>query len=76
MEKKILGIPYAKATELNRGKASAYLKEVHDNNEDLLVMKNNEPYVVIVSMERYEKLIEMANRVEIYSQGEIMNGDR
>ena len=38
----ISDIVYVKATELNRGKASACLKNVHENNCDTVVVKNSE----------------------------------
>lgn len=54
---KMIDLAYVKATELNRGKASAYLKNVHDNNCDTVVVKNSEPYAVIISVEKYHDLI-------------------
>ena len=50
------GMPFVKATELNRGKASSYIKKVHEDNCDTLVLKNSEPYAVIISVERYEAI--------------------
>ena len=54
---KIIDMEYVKATELNRGKASACLKNVHDNNCDTVVVKNSEPYAVIISVEKYQSLL-------------------
>ena len=54
---KIIDLAYVKATELNRGKASACLKNVHDNDCDTVVVKNSEPYAVIISVEKYQSLI-------------------
>ena len=60
---------YVKATDLNRGKASAYLKQVHDNNCDMMVLKNSEPYAMIISIERYQELMETSNkRVSNYTE--------
>lgn len=54
---KMNDLAYVKATELNRGKASACLKNVHDNDCDTVVVKNSEPYAVIISVEKYKSLI-------------------
>ena len=57
-------IQYVKATELNRGKASSYIKTAHDNNVDMVIIKNSEPYAVILSIENYHKLKENQERLE------------
>ena len=64
--KKLNGINYIKATDLSRGKAANCLKKVHESNEDTIVLKNSEPYVSIISIERYELLIEAMERLEEY----------
>ena len=53
----MVDLNYITATELNRGKSSKSLKDVHENNKDLLVIKQSTPYAVIISYERYQKLI-------------------
>lgn len=58
------GMPFVKATELNRGKASSYIKKVHEDNCDTLVLKNSEPYAVIISVERYEEMKERTEELE------------
>ena len=68
---KISDIAYVKATELNRGKASACLKNVHENNCDTVVVKNSEPYAVIISVEKYQSLIsnqEKLSRLSKYTE--------
>lgn len=63
------GMSYVKATDLNRGKASSCLKQVHDENCDMMVLKNSEPYVMIISVERYQELMEASNkRVATYTE--------
>lgn len=60
---------YVKATDLNRGKASSYLKQVHDENCDMMVLKNSEPYAMIISVERYQELMEASNKRDVtYSE--------
>ncbi len=61
---------YVKATDLNRGKASSCIKKVHDSNCDVMILKNSEPYAVIISVEKYEELTrlhEQHNRIEKYA---------
>lgn len=48
---------YITATELNRGKSSSSIKKVHDDDCDLLIIKQSTPYAVIVSYDRYTKLM-------------------
>lgn len=63
------GMLYVKATDLNRGKASSCLKQVHDENCDMMVLKNSEPYAMIISVERYLELMEASNkRVANYAE--------
>jgi len=56
------GMAYVKATDLNRGKASSCLKQVHDENCDMMVLKNSEPYAMIISVKRYQELVEVNNK--------------
>lgn len=48
----------APATDFCRGKSSSLIKKVHAENKDLVVIKNSKPYAVIISIERYQKLLE------------------
>ena len=67
----ISGKSYIKATDLNRGKASSCMKKVHDDNCDTIVLKNSEPYVVIISIERYEELLRksgLEERISVYGE--------
>lgn len=65
MSSDISDIIYVKATALNRGKASACLKNVHDNDLDTVVVKNSEPYAVIISVEKYHNLLNDQKRLAI-----------
>lgn len=65
----ISGLSYVKATDLNRGKASSCIKKVHDDNCDTIILKNSEPYAVIISVKRYEEMLKSGNqqkRMEAY----------
>lgn len=60
----INSVNYVKATDLNRGKASSCIKNVHDNNCDTVILKNSEPYAVIISMEKYNEMISATAQLE------------
>ena len=68
------GLQYVKATELNRGKASSYIKNVHDNDFDTVVIKNSEPYAVIISVEKYQRFLDDQERLKRYN--EMMKGNK
>lgn len=62
------GMSYVKATDLNRGKASSCLKQVHDEKRDIMVLKNSEPYAMIISIDKYQELMEVSNKkLEAYA---------
>lgn len=65
-EKAFCGMAYATATELSRGKAASYLKKVHDMDMDLVIVKNSEPYAVLMSVEKYEKMQGEIDRLKSY----------
>lgn len=48
---------FAKAAELSQGKAARYLRQAHETNADILVVKHSTPYVVLISYRRYLELI-------------------
>ena len=68
----ISGLSYVKATDLNRGKASSCIKKVHDDNCDTIILKNSEPYAVIISVKRYEEML----RIESQQNRMAANGER
>lgn len=43
-------------SKLNRGYASDVLKKVKDNNETTLIVKNNKPVAVIISVNLYNSM--------------------
>lgn len=46
-----------KAQDFNRGQSSRIFKEVHAG-EDIIVLRNSEPHVAIISYEKYLKFID------------------
>lgn len=57
MDKEKSDLYTVSATDLNRGKASSYLKVVHEQNKNLIVIKHSEPYAVILSIQKYNELL-------------------
>lgn len=48
----------APITDLSRGKAASLLKKVHEEDNNLLIIKNSKPYAVVLSYKKYVDLIE------------------
>lgn len=59
---------YIKATDLNRGKASGCIKQVHDSGESVIILKNSEPYAVIVPLDFYNAYYDLLKLVENYKK--------
>lgn len=58
MSKKKTVLPdYESVTPFLKGQASKIFKEVADKNKVLIVQKQNKPQNVIISYERYKKLV-------------------
>lgn len=55
--KKILP-DYESVTPFLKGQASKIFKDVADNDKVLIVQKQNKPQTVIISYERYKKLVD------------------
>lgn len=59
MSKKKTVLPdYESVTPFLKGQASKIFKEVADKNKVLIVQKQNKPQNVIISYERYKKLVD------------------
>ena len=56
-KKKILP-DYESVTPFLKGQASKIFKDVADNDKVLIVQKQNKPQNVIISYERYKKLVD------------------
>ncbi len=48
---------YESVTPFLKGQASKIFKNVADNDNVLIVQKQNKPQIVIISYERYKKLV-------------------
>ncbi|MFZ5632909.1 MAG: type II toxin-antitoxin system prevent-host-death family antitoxin [Bacillota bacterium] len=51
-------------TELQRNAGSVSLRS---KEKDILILKNNHPFVVMLDYERYEELLEKAEQADIYA---------
>ncbi len=61
-KEKQIDVTFAKAAELSQGKAALYLRQAHENNADILVVRHSTPYAVLISYRRY---LELTNRLDV-----------
>lgn len=52
-------------SEFSRGRASKIIQDVSDNKEQYIVLKNNKPQAVIISIADYISLLEIKERLEL-----------
>lgn len=52
-------------SDLGRGKASKVIQSVELNKEQFIVVKNNKPQAVIMSVEEYNELLEIREELEL-----------
>ena len=55
-------------SEFSQGKAGKIFSDVAENNSEYLVMKNNQPTAVIVSVKEYKMIQEKIKRLEALSE--------
>lgn len=62
-------------SELGRGKASKVIQEVESTKDQYIVVKNNKPQAIIISIEEYNELMEAKDELEllIEAQSRISN---
>ncbi len=51
-------------SELSKGKTSKIFDDVKNNNTEYIVLKNNQPTAIVVSMESYRELVKKAAKME------------
>lgn len=52
-------------SDLGRGKASKVIQSVESNKEQFIVVKNNKPQAVIMSVDEYNELLELREELEL-----------
>jgi len=52
-------------SELGRGKASKIIKNIELNNDSYIIVKNNKPKAVIMSVDEYKEMIEAQEKLEL-----------
>lgn len=52
-------------SELGRGQASKVIKKIELNKESYIVVKNNKPKAVIVSIDEYNEMVESLEKFEL-----------
>lgn len=51
-------------SEFSKGKTSKIFDDVKNNNTEYIVLKNNQPTAIVVSMESYRELVKKAAKME------------
>lgn len=51
-------------SDFSKGKTSKILDDVKNNNTEYIVLKNNQPTAIVVSVETYIQLVEKAAKME------------
>lgn len=53
-------------SDFSQGKAGKIFKDVADNDSEYIVLKNNQPVAVVISMSEYRRTQEQLARMETY----------
>lgn len=56
-------LKYYNIADFNRGKSSKIIKEIEDEDSTAFVLKHGKPVAVIITNEKYERLLE--NNIDI-----------
>lgn len=57
---------FVSVSEFSQGKANRIFNDVANNNQEYVVVKNNKPTAVVLSVEEYQKLNDRLKRLEAY----------
>lgn len=55
-------------SDFSQGKAGKIFNDVYNNNSEYIVMKNNQPTAVVISVEAYKEMQEKIARLETYKK--------
>lgn len=55
-------------SDFSQGKAGKIFNDVYNNNSEYIVMKNNQPTAVVMSVEAYKEMQEKIERLETYKK--------
>lgn len=55
-------------SDFSQGKAGKIFNDVYNNNSEYIVMKNNQPTAVVMSVEAYKEIQEKIARLETYKK--------
>lgn len=59
---------FVSVSEFSQGKANRIFNDVATNNQEYVVVKNNKPTAVVLSVEEYQKLNDRLKRLEAYAE--------
>lgn len=57
---------FVSVSEFSQGKANRIFKDVAENNAEYVVVKNNKPTAVVLSVEEYQNTKDTVERLETY----------
>lgn len=57
---------FVSVSEFSQRKANRIFNDVANNNQEYVVVKNNKPTAVVLSVEKYQKLNDRLKRLEAY----------
>lgn len=66
INKNILGFAHhlVPISDFSRGKTAQLFDDVKNNNAEYIVLKNNQPTAMVISLEMYTELVEKASKME------------
>lgn len=59
---------FVSVSEFSQGKANRIFNDVAANHQEYVVVKNNKPTAVVISVEEYQKMNDRIKRLEAYAE--------
>lgn len=59
---------FVSVSEFSQGKANKIFNDVYNNNQEYVVVKNNKPTAVVLSVEEFEKMNKKIERLEAFAE--------
>ena len=66
MKKELVPMEHLNIGELNRGQASKLIRGLAENDKAAFIQKNGKPIAVVISYERYERLLKAGIDINEY----------
>lgn len=59
---------FVSVSEFSQGKANKIFNDVYNNNQEYVVVKNNKPTAVVISVEEFEEMNKKIERLEAFAE--------